>query len=247
MRHSRIKDPLEEQRELMSSLNDPMGEMRTRMGAISEPWNEHREMMESISDPMKNMRASMTLLSDPLKEHREMMKSLSNPIEDLQASLNNLTDPLKKQRELIASLTDPMKSLQSSLNLHSKTLSSVRETIANSSSLKYLRDTALEVQSQIDIDSTGQVTLSSRNMSTAILQELSDQILRNSSQAQSHSLEESINNLANEIRAQKDPLTQNILIYFLYPLIIILIASVINPIADYNLRVPSSTRPRLDI
>jgi len=157
---------------------------------------------------MKDLQASMALTSDPMKEHREMMISFTNPMKDLRASLARISDPFTE----------------------------IQKTIADNASLKSIRDIAFEVQPNIEIDSQGTVTLANKRITAAALQELSDKIFHNSSLAKTNSLEESINNLVNEIRKQKDPLSQRILICFIYPLIIIVIASFLNPIVDHNVK-----------
>lgn len=164
--------------------------------------------MSRYKDPLKGIRASLALMSDPLKEHREMMASFTNPMKELRESLTRISDPF----------------------------SEIQKTIADSVSLKSIRDIAFEVQPDIEIDSQGTVTLATKRIAAAELQELSDNIFHNSSLAETSSLEESINNLVNEIRNQKDPLTQKILICFVYPLIIIVMASFINPVVDHHVK-----------
>ena len=164
----------------------------------------------------------MAFMSDPMKEHRETMASISDPLKDLRASM--------------AFMSDPMKDLRESLTLISNPFIEIQKTIAGNASLKLIRDIAFEVEPDIEIDSQGTVTLATRSITATALQELSDKIFDNSSLAETHSLEEAINNLVNEIHKQKDPLSQRILICFIYPLIIIVIASFLNPIVDHNVK-----------
>ncbi|AWY00455.1 hypothetical protein A8139_10920 [Marinomonas primoryensis] len=220
----------------MSRFKDPLKDIRASLALMSDPLKEHREMMASISDPMKNLRASMALMSDPLKEHREMMASISDPMKDFRASISLMSYPMKEHREMMASFTNPMKDLLASLALMPYPFTDIQKTIANSVSLKSIRDIVFEVQQEIEVDSKGVVSLATKRIAAAELQELSDEIFHNSSLEKSNSLEESINNLINEIRSQKDPLTQRILICFVYPLIIIVIASFINPIVDHHVK-----------
>jgi uncharacterized coiled-coil DUF342 family protein len=228
-----MSDPLKEHRERMDSISDPMKSLRESLALVPDPLKEHREMLASISDPMKDLRASLDLMSDPLKEHGEMMDSISDPMKGLRESMALMSDPLKKHREMMESFSNPMKDLRTSLKHLSDPFSEIQNTLLKSSSLKSMRDIALEVQSDIEIDKEGFVSLSSKRIIAADLQELSNTIFQSSSITESRSLEESINNLIDEIKAQKDPLTQKILIYFVYPLIIIVIASFLNPIVDH--------------
>ena len=228
-----MSDPLKEHREIMAFISDPMKALRASMSLSLDPLKEHREMMALISDPIKDLRASMSSSLDPLKEHREMMALISDPMKDMRASLS---DPLKENREMMASFTSPMKDLLASLELISDPFTDMQKTIINSVSLKSIRDIAVDDQADINVDDKGVVTLATKRIASAELQKLSDKIFHNSSLAETNSLEESINNLVNEIRSQKDPLTQRILICFIYPLIILVIASFINPIVDYHVK-----------
>ena len=192
--------------------------------------------MSKFKDPLKNICASLALMSDPLKEHREMMALINDPMKNLRASMELMSDPLKEHREMMASFSNKMKDLRASLSLISDPFSEIQKAITNNSFLKSIRDIAFETQPDIEIDSEGVVTLSSKRITAAELQELSDQIFQNSSLPESSPLEDSINSLFNEIRSQKDSLTQKILIYFTYPLIISVIASFINLIVDHNFK-----------
>lgn len=217
----------------MSKYKDSSKGIRASLALVSDPLKEHREMLASISDPMKDLRASMGLMSDPLKEHREMLASVSDPMKDLRAFMELMSDPLKEHREMLASFVNPMNDLQSSLARITDPISEIQKTIADNASLKSIRDIAFEVQSDIEIDSQGVVSLANKRIAAVELQELSDNIFHKPSLSETSSLEESINALVREIREQKDPLTQRILIYFVYPLIIIVISSFINPFVDY--------------
>ncbi|MCL1164444.1 SH3 domain-containing protein [Shewanella chilikensis] len=80
------------------------------------------------------------------------------------------------------------------------------------------------------------ISLSSKQIAAIELQELSDQVIHNASKNPSTSLEESINNLVEEIRSQKDPITQKLLIWFIYPLIVAIVVSFINPVVDHHVK-----------
>ncbi len=70
-------------------------------------------------------------------------------------------------------------------------------------------------------------------MAVSELQDLSYQVIHDSSLQPSGAIEESLNNLIEEIRSQKDPLTQKLLIWFVYPLIVAVIVSFINPVVNH--------------
>ena len=165
-------------------------------------------MIAKISDPMKEYREMMAKISDPMKEHREMMAKIS--------------DPMKEHREMIAKISNPLKNIE--------------KLFTNSLSFELIKSAALEVQDSLKVDSQGGMTLSSKRVVAEELQTLSDQIIHNASLNTSNSLEESINNLINEIQLQRDPWTQKLLMWFICPLIIVICASVINPIIDDKIK-----------
>jgi hypothetical protein len=206
------------------------------MALMSDPLKEHREMIASMADPLKEHREMMASMSDPLKEHREMMASMADPLKEHREMMASMADPLKEHREMIASFSDPMKKFRASLARNLGPLSEIQKAIYHSASLKSLRDIAYEVQSEIEIDTEGVVTLANKRITAADLQEISDDIFHKSSLEQSSSIKESIDSLTAAIEAQKDPLTQKILIFFIYPLIIVLIASFVNPIVDHSVK-----------
>lgn len=233
---NRFYDPMKEHRELMASISDPLKDIRASMVLISDPLKEQREFMASISDPLKAIRDSMSFIYDPLKEHRELMTSMSDPLKSFRDSMALISDPLKEHRELMASLSDPLKGIRESIANISAPLNDFRNSIDTNLSLNHIKNIALEVQSDLNVDTEGLVTLSSKRITVSELQELSNKIIHESSLVHSDSLEDSINNLVNEIKLQRDPLTQKILMWFIYPLIIVIIASFINPVVDHHVK-----------
>lgn len=227
-----IEGPMTEYREMLSSISDPMKDFRASMTLIADPMTEYREMLSSISDPMKDFRASMSLIADPMTKYREMLSSISDPMKDFRASMALIADPMAEHREILTLISDPMKDFGASLTRISIPSIEIRKTIASNESIKLIRETAFEVQPEINIDNKGTITLDTRHISISELQEISDKIFKDSLLAQTDSLEESLNNLVNEIKKQRDPLFQRLITFYIYPFIIILIASLINPIAD---------------
>lgn len=206
------------------------------MNRFYDPMKEHRELMASLSDPLKSFNESIAVMSDPLKEHRELMTSMSDPLKSFRDSMALISDPLKEHRELMASLSDPLKGIRKSIANISAPLNDFRNSIDTNLSLNHIKNIALEVQSDLNVDTEGLVTLSSKRITVSELQELSNKIIHESSLVHSDSLEDSINNLVNEIKLQRDPLTQKILMWFIYPLIIVIIASFINPVVDHHVK-----------
>ncbi|OUR86651.1 hypothetical protein A9Q81_28140, partial [Gammaproteobacteria bacterium 42_54_T18] len=233
---AKISDPMKEHREMMAKISDPMKEYYEMMAKISDPMKEHREMMAKISDPMKEHREMMVKISDPMKEHREMMAKISDPMKEHREMMAKISDPMKEYREMMAKISDPMKEHREMMANISSPLKNIENLFTNNLSFELIKSVALEVQDSLKVDSYGEVSLSSKRIVATELQSLSDQIIHNASLNESNSLEESINNLINEIRLQRDPWTQKLLMWFICPLIIIICASVINPIVDNKIK-----------
>ena len=231
-----FKDSLKDTRASLELASGPMKDLCASSALISDPMKEHREMMASFSDSMKDFQTSLSVLSDPMKEYREMMDSFSDTTKNFQASLGLLSNPMKEHHEMMASFSDPMKELRESLSLSSGSLGDILNAITDNSSLNSIRDIALEVRPDIEVDDKGGIFLSSKHITALELQELSNKILHESSLVETSSLEESINILVSEIRSQKDPLIQKILFYFICPLILIIIGSLINPLVEHHVK-----------
>jgi len=231
-----FKDPLKEYRDMIAKISDPMKEHREMMAKISDPMKEHREMMAKLSDPMKEHREMMAKISDPMKEHREMMAKISDPMKEHREMMAKLSDPMKEHREMMAKISDPMKEHREMMAKLSNPLKHIENLFTNNLSFELIKSAALEVQNSLKVDSQGGMSLSSKRIVAEELQSLSDQIIHNASLNKSNSLEESINNLINEIQLQRDPWTQKLLMWFICPLIIIICASVINPIVEHKIK-----------
>ncbi|GGX63827.1 SH3 domain-containing protein [Saccharospirillum salsuginis] len=241
-----FSDPLKEHRELIESLADPLKEHRELMASFSDPLKEHRELIESLADPLKEHREMMASIADPLQEHRELMKSLADPLEEHREMLATIADPLKEHRELMASLADPLKEHRALMASLADPLEEFRASIAGIpnplkelstsitgiDSFELLRNVAFEIGGDLSFDAEGLISVASKRMAVSDLQDLSYQVIHDSSLEPSGTLEESLNNLINEIRSQKDPLTQKLLMWFVYPLIVAVIVSFINPVVN---------------
>ncbi len=257
-------DPLKEYRETIASISNPMEDIRASLSFSSDLFKEHRKMITATLNPEKGIHESLSLTLDPFKEYRETIASISNPMEDIRASLSFSSDlfkknhemitatlnpmkgihkslaptldPLKEYRETMASISKPMKDFQASLTSVSDTFSNIQKSITNNTSLKLIRDIALESHPKITINKDNVISLSSKRIAATEIQELSDKIFHDSSKKESNSLEDIIENLLDEIRNIKDPLLQKILINLLYPLIISIIVAFITPIADHHIK-----------
>jgi uncharacterized protein YukE len=233
---AKISDPMKEYREMMAKVSDPMREHREMMAKVSDPMKEHREMMAKVSDPMKEHREMMAKISDPMKEHREMMAKISDPMKEHREMMAKISDPMKEYREMIAKISDPMKEYREMIDKISNPLKNIENLFTNNLSFELIKSAALEVQDSLKVDSQGGMSLYSKRIVAEELQSLSDQIIHNASLNTSNSLEESINKLINEIQLQRDPWIQKLLMWFIFPLIIVIFSSIINPIVDHKIK-----------
>jgi len=64
------------------------------------------------------------------------------------------------------------------------------------------------------------------------VQEIAQQVISESIKAGAHQFEQYIDTLINEIRSLKDPILQKVLAWLIYPIIVGLVLSVVNPVAD---------------
>jgi type II secretory pathway component PulM len=231
-----ISDPLKEHREMLASMADPLKEHREMMASMADPLKEHREMMASMADPLKEHREMMASMADPLKEHREMLAAMADPLKEHREMLAAMADPLKEHRALMASMADPLKEFRASIAAIPNPLKEFSASIASIGSLKLLKDIALEIGHDLTFEPGGLISLASKRIAVSELQDLSYQIIHESSLEPSSTLEESLNNLIEEIRSQNDPLTQKLLMWFVYPLIVAVIVSFINPVVDYHVK-----------
>ncbi|PVZ71546.1 SH3 domain-containing protein [Pelagibaculum spongiae] len=197
-------------------MKDPLKDIRDSLELLSNPLIEHQKMMAALTDPMKQHREMMASLVDPMKQHREMLTSITDPMKGLRASLT--FDPLKELRATLAHISEPFSEVQKMIN--------------HNMSLKYIRDIALEVEDDIQVSADGLVSLSSKQIAASELEGLAETIFQSQFFGNTNSLENSINELANEIKLLKDPLTQKIFISYIYPLLMVILAALITPVVN---------------
>src|SRR5690554_1069534 len=231
-----LGDPLKEHREMMEALGDPLKEHREMLAALGDPLKEHREMMAALGDPLKEHREMMEALGDPLKEHREMLATLGDPLKEHREMLAALGDPLKQHREMMAAMADPLIEFRESIAAIQNPFKDLSTAIASNDSLRLLKDIALDIGHNLSFEPDGWISFESKRLAISELQSLSYQVIHDSSVEPSGSLEESLNNLIDEIRAQKDPAIQKLLMWFICPLIIAVIVSFLNPVVDYHVK-----------
>ena len=221
-------------KELRGSLNalqihDSMKDLRETLKALQmqDPMMELRESMKALQmqDPMKELRESMKALQmqDPMKELRESMKALQ------------MQDPMKELRESMKALQmqDPMRELRESMKAF-QSLGSLGHLINGITDDRW--ELVLEGASEIEVHADGQVSIDSTLVTQEQVQEIAQQVISNSIEIRNHQFEHYIDSLIDEIRSLKDPVLQRLLAWLIYPLIVGLVLSVVNPVTDYHIK-----------
>jgi len=220
MKSLQLQDPMKEYREAMKAiqLHDPMKEAREAMKALQlrDPLKEYREAMKAIQ------------LHDPMKEVREAMKALQ------------LQDPLKNYREAmkatqfhssVREVNDALKAL--GLENILKTISPQEWPLAHAT-----------VDGGITVNADNTVTLDSTTLSCSEIQQIANEIADRTFNRSSEQIEYVITKLVAEIRALKNPALERFFSLLVYPIIVALIFTIVNPITDFYIKESLNTEKR---
>ena len=192
--------------------------------------NLSKELRDSVNalqvlDPMKEIRESMKALQmhDPMKELRESMKALQ------------MHDPMKELRESMKALqiNDPMKDIRESMKTF-RSLGTLGDLVNGLTDERW--ELVLDGTDGIEVHADGQVTIDSILVTQEKVQEIAQQVISNCNEIRTLQFEQYIDSLINEIRSLKDPILQRLLAWLIYPLIVGLVLSVVNPVADYYIK-----------
>ncbi|WP_178090919.1 SH3 domain-containing protein [Plesiomonas shigelloides] len=226
-----MHDSMQEIRESMKALqmHDSMQEIRKSMKALQmhDPMKEIRESVKAlqIHDSMKEICESMKALQmhDPMKEIRESMKALQ------------MHDSMKEIRESMKALQmhDPMREIRESMKAF-QALGTLGNLVNGITDERW--ELVLDGTSGIEVHADGQVTIDSVLVSQENIQEIAQQVISNSIEIRALQFEQYVDSLINEIRSLKDPTRQRLLAWLIYPLIVGLVLSVVNPVADYYIK-----------
>ena len=223
-----------------------------------------RELLASIGYPTKDFKASIArdfkerlglgeAAIGTARAQRELLASIGYPTKDFKASIaRDFKERLgleeaaigtaRAQRELLASIGYATQERKASSErdcedaAFSSLIDDLSASLSGSEALDFLKTEALNIGSELSVQADGTIDTPSKKVALAELEEISGQVIYDSSQKPSSSLEESINNLVQEIRSQKDSSTREILAWYIYPLLLIIFASMLNPIADYHIK-----------
>lgn len=185
---------------------------------------ELREAMKAIQlhDPMKEYREAMKAiqLRDPMKEAREAMKALQ------------LHDPMKEFREAIKATQLHSAMRETNDAFKALGLESILKTISRQEwPLAYA-----SLDGGITVNSDNTFTLDSTTLSCSEIQQIANEIADKTFNRSSEQLGDAITTLVAEIRALKNPALEKILSLLVYPIIVALIFSIVNPITDFYIK-----------
>ena len=244
MKALQLHDPLKEYREAIKAmqLHDPMKEAREAMKALQlqDPLKEYREAMKAIQlhDPMKEAREAMKAfqLQDPLKEYREAMKAiqLHDPMKEVREAMKalQLQDPLKEYREAMKATQFHSSMLAANTALKALGFENILKTISQQE--WPLAHAAVDGGITVNADNT--VTLDSTTLSCSEIQRIANEIADRTFDRSSEQIEYVITKLVAEIRALKNPALEKILSLLVYPIIVALIFTIVNPITDFYIK-----------
>ncbi|MEX2411340.1 MAG: SH3 domain-containing protein, partial [Candidatus Paceibacterota bacterium] len=156
-------------------------------------------------------------MHDPLKEVRESIRVMQ------------MHDPLKEVRESIKAMQmhDPLKEVRESM----KAVRIFGEFVSN-----FDWTPEIDGKSGIEIIADGTLIINSKIVTQERVQEIAQSVISKAINDSSYAFEQKINKLIQEIRALKDPVIQSVIAWLIYPLIVGLVLSVINPVTDFYIK-----------
>jgi tetrahydromethanopterin S-methyltransferase subunit G len=255
-------DPMKEMREWLSARTydfgkemrksveatryNPMSEVRDSLAALTyNPAKEMRESLEALRyDPSKEMRALLAAMRyDPGKDARQSIAEMMHgATKGIRASLAAMTyDPMKEVRESLAALThDATKGIQASFA--AMTYDPVKEGRASQSPLT--RHPLEDLRALLDAtEATGGIWRAASRSgafqpvdseSTPKAENVAAEIDQVAERLKTkRDLQSALPTLIAEIKAIKQTGRQMIVIGLLYPILVGLIMSIVNPIVNY--------------
>ena len=197
---------------------------RYAAGNQFDPFDFPLNTMKShlVQDHLHEMREAVRAaqLQDPMKEAREAMKALQ------------LHDPMKELREAMKATHFHTSIRDTQDALKALGLDNILKTISRQEwPLAYA-----PLNSDIAINRDNTVTLNSTTLSYTEIQQIANEIADKTFNRSSEQLEHAITRLVAEIRALKNPALERILSLLVYPIIVALIFSIVNPITDFYIK-----------
>ncbi len=261
MKVAAFSDPMKEIREAMkaTAYSDPMKEVREamKMTAFSDPMKQAREAMKvaAFSDPMKEIREAMkmTAYNDPMKQAREAMKvaAFSDPMKEIREAMKATaySDPMKEVREAMkaTAYSNPMKGIREAMNVmtsatnHSPLIELKRnlETLSLANFSEILNPVNWPETDQSELNIVVKENSVVIDQESFGLDEINKQLENLSLHFQKNlttNFEEAVVKIITEIQSQENTTLQKLLIYIVYPFIIALSLSLINPVTDHYIK-----------
>lgn len=253
-------------------INDPLKEYRESLKAIElrNPVKEHLESLKGMhyQDPIQKLRESLKgiELRDPVKEYRESLKALhyQDPIKNLRESLKSieLRDLLKEYRESlrVIQMYDPMREFRESLLItqvrdltkeFSRDMLAIRRNSPVSVTAKALSDERWTIEaediSNIYFNEEGCVSFGGKTVALEVLQEAAIDLFNSASGGTSDTIETRLDRIIEKIDQLQDPFLNRLLQWLVYPLMVGIALSVVNPVADYYIKRHLSASDRKEV
>ena len=204
---------------------------------------EFRESLKvmQLQDPMKEFRESLKVmqLQDPMKEFRESLKVLQ------------LQDPMKEFRESlkVMQLQDPMRRIREALEIYKthtlidgwgQTASLGHSLASLTEVVSVLSDERWEISSE-DMDSLQLVEgdgiiFEGKVISNEYLSRSANELIINESSGAAGGIGAKLDRIITGIDRISDPIHKKLLKWIVYPLIVGLAISLVNPVADYYIK-----------
>ncbi|MBM4066768.1 MAG: SH3 domain-containing protein [Planctomycetes bacterium] len=225
--------------------------------------NPLKELCESLrafqyQDPLKGIRESMKPLYlqfqnfirpiDTLTSVKELNDSIQafkyrDQLKELHESLRpfQYQDPLKDIRESMQTL---QLQFQNFIKPIGNSINALQSSLKNTN-LKQVLDSisrdnwplAYEVDgSDILVDGNGTISVATESISKEALQDIVNQVTESAFEHAGNKLDIAVSKIVYEIQSLKDPFIQKILTWFIFPIIVGIILSIVKPISDYYLR-----------
>ena len=230
------------QRIAVSDQSNPLGEEISILNGSRE-LTERGDFLKAmqLQDPMKEFRESMKAmqLQDPMKEFRESMKAMQ------------LQDPMKEFRESLKVIQryDPMREFRESLDLlkantliyeWSRSVSLANSLTSITEVVSALSDDRWQISSEdincIQFVEGGDVICEGQAIRNESLSRLANELLGNAYSAADEGIGVRLNIIIERLDRLRDPIHQKLLQWIVYPLIVGLAISFVNPVADHYVK-----------
>lgn len=269
-----LRNPVKEYRESLKALQyqDPIKSLQESLKGIElrDPVKEYRESLKALhyQDPIKKFQESLKgiELRDPVTEYRESLKALhyQDPIKNLRESLKTieLRDLLKEYRESlrVIQMYDPMREFRESLLItqardlakeFSRNMLAVRRNSPVSVTAKALSDERWTIEaediSNIYFNEEGCVSFGGKTVALEVLQEAAIDLFNSASGGTSDAIEVRLDRIIEKVDQPKDPFLNRLLQWLVYPLMVGIALSVVNPVADYYIKRHLSAGERKEV